>query len=312
MTHPPGQPWPPPQHSPGATPYGPPNQGPAGGHSQWPAPPGPGLLPSPPNKGRKKKWVLGVAAVAAAVGVAGVGVVNLRSDDRSESEPLAHPTSTTPAPPRVDSGLPVTALPNLLLTPAEMNAALGTSRFEAPPPTNQLNQNASSHPQCGAVVEVGLRSAYEGSGYRAVQFQYGQNEEPSGDPLADAFGSPLVRVGQMVTAFPDAAAASKFVADQSGKWRQCTHTGAVSLIVEGQPNTDFHVSEVPQNDKHTVQGVLTMELYYAGPQRGNWNCYHSLGAQRNIVADVMVCDGQVKHYQSAKIVERILAKVPAT
>lgn len=55
-----------------------------------------------------------------------------------------------------------------------------------------------------------------------------------------------------------------------------------------------------------------MELYYAGPQRGNWNCYHSLGAQRNIVADVMVCDGQVKHYQSAKIVERILAKVPAT
>ncbi|WP_165692653.1 sensor domain-containing protein [Mycolicibacterium fortuitum] len=254
------------------------------------------------------------AAIGVVVAIAAVGTVILRSsDDKSEPQPIAQPTSTPPTTPSVDSGVPVTALPNLLLTPAELNAALGTSRFEAAgPPSNELPPFTTSHPQCGSVGDVGLRSAYEGSGYRAVQFQYGHSQaEPSGDPVADAFGSTQVNLGQMVTAFPDDAAASRFAADQVGKWRQCIRAGVISVISEGQPSADFRVGEVRQNDKYTVQGVLTVELQNAGQQLGNWNCFHSLGVQRNIVADLNVCDGQVKHKESAKLVQRILDKVPA-
>jgi hypothetical protein len=267
----------------------------------------------PPKQGGKRKWILAGAAVAVVVAIAAVSTVILRSDDQPEPEPIAQPTSSAPAPPSVDTGVPVTALPNLLLTPAELNAALGTSRFEAVgPPLHDFPPVTTSHPQCGSVADTGVRSAYEGSGYRALQYQWGQSEvEPSGDPLADEFGSTGVRLAQMVTAFPDDAAASRFAADQVGKWRQCIRAGAITVTSEGQPSADYRVGEVPQNNKYTVQGVLTVELQYAGQQPGNWNCYHSLGVQRNIVADVNVCDGQVKHYESAKLVQRILDKVPA-
>lgn len=314
MTLPPGPPWPP-QHGPGSTPYGAPHQGHSGGHPQWPAPPPTIWQPLPPNKGGKKKWVLAGAAVAVVVAIAAAGTVILRSDEQPESEPVAQPTSSVPATPSVDNGVPVTALPGLVLTPDELNGALGTSEMEAVSHSTNFQPRNTSRPECGGVVDTGMRVAYEGSGYRALQFQFNQDDgEHAYNPREHVFGVPQVRLSQMVTAFPDSARADKFAADEAGKWRQCVGAGVVTLFQEGEPNVDYRVSEVKQNAEYTVQGVLTVDLRRAGdPNTPDmlWTCFHSLGAQRNIVADVMICDSYLKHNKSAKLVERILSKVPA-
>ncbi|MCV7286143.1 sensor domain-containing protein [Mycolicibacterium wolinskyi] len=202
-----------------------------------------------------------------------------------------------------------------MLTPEELNAALGTSEMKAVSDSTTLMTRNTSRPECGSVVDTGIKSAYEGSGYRALQYQFNQDDgEHAYNPREHVFGVPQVRLSQMVTAFPDSARADKFAADEAGKWRQCIGSGVVTLSQEGQDNADFRISEVKLKPQYTVQGVLTVDMRRAGDPNVPdmlWTCFHSLGAKRNIVADVMICDSYLAHNESAKVLERILSKVPA-
>jgi hypothetical protein len=192
------------------------------------------------------------------------------------------PTSTT-APPLVD-----TALPGLLLSPDEANAAMGANgmavartRFE------MSDDSATMQPrECLAIDGSAQAQIYAGSGFTAERDEALQD----GDNFTHF-------VEQAVVLFPTAKQAEAFFTASAQQWGACheyTHIQSGSQWVVGPISN--------------TNGVLSTTATQQNAKPPGWVCGRALAARNNVVVDVNTCSANPAD-SAVNIANQIAARV---
>ena len=263
----------------------------SGGFGPPPAfPPGPATGPQPmppygaPDTGAgkprmsRKPWIIAggaVAAVAAAVAVALVVIV------------LAIPN---PPPPPVA----VTALDGLLLSPDQINTAMGETGIAVKGTYTDLFDDSATvaDVNCRAIDAVEDASTYANSGWTAVRRQ--QLQKP---PQGDVF---TFLVKQGVASFPSANAAAALFTTITQRWSDCSNRRFTQTGPQGGGWTTGPIS----NSDGTLSITETAE-------GGNgWACQRALTVANNVAIEVVVCGNNPKTDSAVNIAHQIAAKVP--
>jgi PknH-like extracellular domain len=260
---PPQQPAEPTQHAP--EPLG---QQPAGPPPWQPAP-----------HGNRDQWlVLGIVAalvVAAALAGAGIYIATKKSNKPAASSSTT-PTTTTPAGPPVAEA----ALEGLLLSPDQINTAMGATgmTISVPPnPTVMWDESAFLPDKaCVPLWGPAERLAYAGSASGAVHGQM------LGEPTHNVL--PSHNVLQYVVLFSSAHDADAFFTASAQRWpacsnRQYTHTfgGGAVWTVGPVSNTNGILSATETADVTTNVGNVSP------------TCQRALTVANNVAIDVAAC-----------------------
>ena len=191
------------------------------------------------------------------------------------------------------------AVDGLLLTPNQIDAAMGTSGMEATggvvsggwgykgtvlTPTN-IN--------CLAVGYAAETAVYNGSGSTTMR---GQELRNSGSQLTQL-------VSQNVAAFSSADAATAFYAASSRSWSACANT----RLTDSDPNGNDHStwSAGPMSDQNAW---LTISATEDGTP--TWTRQRALTVRNNVVIDVAVFSSSPSSQLAVDIAKQIAAKVP--
>ena len=192
------------------------------------------------------------------------------------------PTSTTP-PVLLD-----TALPPLLLSPEEINTAMGATEMAVTNTRFEMSDDsAAMEPrECLAVDGSAQAQAYAGSGFTAVRDQTLQE----GDNFTHF-------AEQAVVLFPSAKQASAFVTASAQQWPACheyTHTQSGSLWTAGPISN--------------ANGVLSIIATQQNANEPGWACGRALATRNNVVIDVNTCSANPAD-SAIKIANQIAARV---
>jgi hypothetical protein len=191
-------------------------------------------------------------------------------------------TSTT-APPLAD-----VALPGLLLSPDEINTAMGaTGMTVTKTHVYMSDDSATMEPkECLAIDGSAQAQVYAGSGFTAERDQTLQE----GDNFTHY-------VEQAVVLFPSAKQAGAFVGVSAQQWPAChqyTHTQSGSLWSVGTIS----------NTNGTL-GTTATQLNAKAP---GWGCGRALATRNNVVIDVNTCSANPMD-SAVNIANQIAAKV---
>jgi hypothetical protein len=192
------------------------------------------------------------------------------------------PTSTTP-PALLD-----TALPGLLLSPEEVNAAMGATEMTVTKTRFEMSDDsATMEPrECLAVDGSAQAQVYADSGFTAVRDQTLQD----GDNFTHF-------AEQAVVLFPSAKQASAFVAASAQQWPACreyTHTQSGSLWAAGPISN--------------ANGILSTTATQQNANEPGWACGRALAVRNNVVIDVNTCSANPAD-SAVNIANQIAAKV---
>jgi hypothetical protein len=223
-----------------------------------------------------------VVAVAT-IGISIAGCVNSNEKGSASSSTTATTTTTAAKPPLAQS-----ALGSLLLTSAEVDAALGiTGSKTLEPFTTLSNDNpADAFPksykfpdECRYITGPAETAVYAGSGNTAVQ---GESDGTSRDP--DTPG-----VTQMLVLFPSAQQASAFFTTSSSPqgWPACANRQDTASGDPQAPTITWKVGPVSSTD-----GVLSTTDSMTASKDGQTmseSCQRALTARNNVVIDVEAC-----------------------
>jgi hypothetical protein len=233
-----------------------------------------------------------VAILAAATGITGY---LLRPDSpashttTAQPAPAAAPTSSTPPPvPLVTAD----ALEGLLLSPDQINTAMGTSGMTVQQPWNNLNDVGFDSPAspsvCNPLAGAAEAAAYTGSGWAAVR----------GQTLQEPARNYTHEVDQGVVLFPSPQAAAAFVSASSQSWPACANRNYTDNV----RNLQWSVGPV-STANGTVSATTTDQ------NKSGWACQRALTARNNVVIDATGC-GYHTTEQGVSIAVQIAAKVP--
>jgi serine/threonine protein kinase len=244
---------------------------------------------------RRQRRVGLIAAVAATVvifaaSVIGYLVLNKQHpshDSTAQPAPASSPASNTqqsqpPSPPP-----PPSALNGLLLSPEQINTAMGTTDMRSVGTLTTMPDNsfAVSDQACLPLSGAGEAKAYAGSGYTSFRAQVVAKAQQNA-------------VNQAVVLFSTPQeAASSFTAAARG-WEACSnHQFTISANGNSQVNT---VGSVANTD-----GMLSATV---APANSLGGCERALTAANNVVVDVTVCAGP--QGAAVNIAHQIAARVP--
>jgi membrane associated rhomboid family serine protease len=185
------------------------------------------------------------------------------------------------------------ALEGLLLSPGQINTAMGASEMTLTAMPNALAEDSAyvSDKACLPLAGAGEASAYAGSGWSALR---GREFREPGD-----FSYVTHLVGQYVVLFSSAHDADAFFTASAQSWpacsgRQYTATGA---------GTVWDVGPVSN-----INGTLTATLTGDGVK--GWACQRALATANNVAIDVRACS-YTQSDSAVNIVQQIAAKVPS-
>ncbi|OBB13514.1 hypothetical protein A5761_20160 [Mycolicibacterium setense] len=224
--------------------------------------------------------VITIAAVCALA--AGCGHSTEQSAEKTSTTPMI--TSFPPTP------LRQTTLPRLLLSPEQINAAMGAGQMAVTAAGAQMSDDsATMEPrECLAVDGAVQAPVYADSGYTDEQ------EVSLREP--DVFAH---YAKQAVVRFVDAEQAKAFYDSSARQWPACkrySHT---------QTGTLWEVGPISDKD-----GVLSTIATQTNAQAGGWACGRALTANNNIVVDVNTCSANPAD-SAVKIVKQISARIDA-
>jgi hypothetical protein len=154
--------------------------------------------------------------------------------------------------------------------------------------------STTDRPECGGAVNVGLPTAYNGSGYTAIRLQ--EYHDVPGERYQ--YG-----VTEAVSTFPSDQQAQAFVGTEADRWAKCKYN-PVTLI---DRSTESFVSTIlaPQ----TNAGVLTVSTL--SKQYSGLGCQRALSSKRNVVIDIQIC-GPGGSAQAPSLVTQIADRIPTT
>ena len=192
------------------------------------------------------------------------------------------PTTTTP-PPLVD-----TALPGLMLSADEANAAMGANAMAITRTRYEMSDDsATMQPrECLAIDGSAQAQVYAGSGFTAERDETLQE----GDNFTHF-------VEQAVVLFPTAKQAGAFVAASAQQWTAChqyTHIQSGSLWTVGPISN--------------ANGILSITATQQNAQAPGWACGHALAARNNVVIDVNTCSANPAD-SAVNIANQVAARV---
>jgi hypothetical protein len=229
-----------------------------------------------------------VRQLTAAVAVAGICILTVGcisgSNQGTKTSTTRSTATTTTAPPLAD-----TALPALLLSPDQVNIAMGATEMTVMKTHFSMSDDSATMApkECLAVDGSAQAQVYAGSGYTAERDQTLQE----GDNFAHY-------VEQAVVIFPSAKQAGAFFTASAQQWpacRQFTHTQTNSLWAVGPISN--------------TNGTLSTTATQQNAKAPGWGCGRALAIRNNVVIDVNTCSPNPTD-SAVNIANQIAAKVP--
>lgn len=225
---------------------------------------------------RQLAAIAAIAALAASTAACG-------GDKRAAPSSSSTSTTTTTA---TKPPLAQPALANLLLTPSEVDAALGVtgsktlepiSQPKGDNPTDVFPQSYKFPDECLYVMGPAEASVYGGSGFTAVQ---GERDGTSSDP-----GTPDVQ--QTVVLFPSAQQATAFFTVSAQRWPGCANRGDTVPGEGDNPTVTWKVGPVANTSG--VLSTATSLTLTKGDQSMSGTCQRALTVRNNVAVDVEAC-----------------------
>src|ERR1700736_2961421 len=226
--------------------------------------------------------------LTAALAVTGICILTAgcssASNQSSKTSTTTSTTTTTTAPPVAE-----TALDGLLLTPEQVNTAMGATEMTVTKThTSMSDDSATMAPkECLAIDGSAQAQVYAGSGYTAERDQTLQE----GDNFTHY-------VEQAVVLFPSAKQAGAFFTASAQQWpacRQYTHTQTNSLWAVGPISN--------------TNGTLSTTATQQNAKAHGWVCGRALAIRNNVAIDVNTCSANPTD-SAVNIANQIAAKVP--
>jgi hypothetical protein len=244
-----------------------------------------------------------IAATVVILAAAGVTFQLLRPHSPPSPSPIARPSTTAPTTTTPAPAPPVAeaALDGLLLSPDQINSAMGTTGM-AVTDNGTVMDDASAHDPdkaCQAVDGPLMAPVYAGSGWTAFREQV----------LNEAGGNPP-RFDQGVVLFSSARDAAAFFTASAQLWPSCSNRQYTSTNASNQVEV-WNVAPISN-----AAGVLSVAQTLQGEPTWKWQfCKHALTVANNVVIDVSACTHTPSDYQSdsaINVARQIAAKVPTT
>jgi hypothetical protein len=160
--------------------------------------------------------------------------------------------------------------------------------------TEAIYTSTTDRPDCGGAINVGLPTAYDGSGYAAIRLQ--EYHDVPGENYQ--YG-----VTEAVSTFPSDQQAQAFVSTEADRWANCKYN-PVTLIDGG---AESFVSTILTPE--TNAGVLTVSNL--SKQYSGLGCQRALSSKRNVVIDIQIC-GPGGSAQAPSLVAQIADRIPTT
>jgi len=251
-----------------------------------PAFPGP---PGSPRPGRIRTVALALTGVLVAI-AAVIGVLLVARESGHSGATAQDSTTTPPGNPAVSTGptsasstpgsvapagaVPVSALSDLLLSPAELSSAIGVPPMTVVNDEHSMWNDTIVDKDCDSVVMVNGQADYAGSGYTAIRWQ----------ALKDNPGDWRWDVGQTVVSFPRADDASSYVAHAAEIWKKCANRTVNTRAAKDTdaPDTMWTIGPVADAD-----GIVSTTRVPQGATNGM--CQEGLSSRDNVVIRVWVC-----------------------
>jgi hypothetical protein len=228
-----------------------------------------------------------VRQLAAALAVAGIGILAAGcsggSNQGTKTSTTTSTTTTTTAPPLAD-----VALPGLLLSPDQVNTAMGATGMTVTKTHFSMSDDSATMApkECLAIDGSAQAQVYAGSGYTAVRDQTLQE----GDNFTHY-------VEQAVVLFPSRKRAGAFFTASAQQWPAChqyTHTQTNSLWAVGPISN--------------TNGTLSTTATQQNANAPGWGCGRALATKNNVVVDVNTCSADPGD-SALNIANQIAAKV---
>jgi serine/threonine kinase PknH len=262
-----GQPAPPYYQAGGANWGGPPPQ--FASSAPW------GGQPAP--KPQRNLWpIIAAVAVVLVVIVAGVGIWLV-------VRPKPEPPAAAPLPPERLNGL--------LLSPPDINAAMGSSTMQPGKPITSMDASTVkvSAADCQGALYTTQEAVYAGTGYSAV------NGLVSSEP-GDNYDH---WVNQAVVLFPSADKAKNFLQAEAEKWKGCA--GKTVSVTNKSKTYRWTFAQV-QGSPPKITVMDTQEA------ADGWECQRAISVANNVIVDINACGYHISD-QGAQIADKITAKI---
>ena len=193
--------------------------------------------------------------------------------------------STTPTRTLIPRPLVERELASLLLTPEEINAAMGTTGMAVTGSQSVMSDNSAtmSPPECLAVDGAAEALVYANSGFRAERDESLNN----GDDFTHY-------LKQAVVLFPTVEMAAAFFDASAQQWPACreyTHT-----------QSGTHWFPGPISNADGALSTVAMQQDTAAP---GWGCGRTLQLKNNIIVDINTCTANPA--DSASKIARLIA-----
>jgi serine/threonine kinase PknH len=270
----------------------------SGGFGPPPAfPPGPQPMPMPPygapdtgaGKPRmsRKRWI--IAGGAGAAVAATVAVIVLAIPNPPSPPPPPPPVTSQPASP-----VAVAALDGLLLSPDQINTAMGaTAMTVTQSVTTPWDDSAVASDKACLPMLPAEEKVYTGSGWTAMRGQ-GLHEPGDGSQAAHI-------VDQAVVLFSSAHGAAAFFTASTQSWQACSNR-PFSFTQAGKPDVVWTVGPISN-----INGTLSTSRTQEGAN--GWACQRALTVANNVAVDVMACSDSQSD-SAVNIAHQIAAEVP--
>ncbi len=225
--------------------------------------------------------------LTAALAVAGICILTAGCSSSNQGTKTSTTTTTTTTTARP---LAETALDGLLLSPEQVNTAMGATEMAVTKThTSMSDDSATMAPkECLAIDGSAQAQVYADSGYTALRDQTLQE----GDNFTHY-------VEQAVVFFPSAKQAGAFFNVSAQQWPAChqyTHT---------QTNSEWTVGPVSNTN-----GTLSTSATQQNANAPGWSCGRALAIKNNVVIDINTCSANPAD-SAVNIANQIAAKVPA-
>ena len=234
--------------------------------------------------------------LTAAVAIAAVGILVVScgdKDDKKGSPSSSSSPSTTSATPSKTPLAEVT-LPNLLLSPAEIDSLLGVTgskkdksidALKTDNPADVFPKSYKFPDECLFITGAAESSIYAGSGNTAVK------GERDSAPLPSGSNDPDPEVTQALVLFPSADQANAFFTSSTQKWPACANRQDTVPAEGDAPAITWKVGPV-----NNANGILSATSSISATKNGqsfSQNCQRALTVRNNVVIDTEACKQNV-------------------
>ena len=200
----------------------------------------------------------------------------------------AEPTTTTPS--MIPRPLVERELVELLLSPEQVNAAMGATGMTVTSSQSSMSDNsATMAPQeCLAIDGAAEAAVYANSGFRA------ERDQSLND--GDGFTHYLK---QAVVLFPLVEKAGAFFDTSAQQWQACREYTHV------QSESQWSVGQIS-----SANGTLSTTATQQNASAPGWGCGRALALRNNVIIDVNTCSADPAD-SALKIADQIAGKVTA-